>query len=116
MIIQTAREARTIGFTVFIITDLNQSHNPKLQEGIPQESLMQFYYDLADKEKNFSIKSTDLANEYFPGTKDQPHLTIQFSKWLNENECINETTLKTFGPITVSKSFFIRWYTVMILF
>jgi len=85
-LITTAREARHHGFSVFIITDLTQSHNKNLQEGKPKETLMRYYYNLADQENIFSIKSTDLSEEYFA----EDGLYIQYSDWLDEKECIKK--------------------------
>jgi len=86
IVLEVAREAHQIGFSVFIITDLTQSRNSTLQEGTPLESLMKFYYDLADNEKIFSLKTTDLSDEFYP----EPNFTIPFPKWIDEDGCIKE--------------------------
>jgi len=86
-VLETAREAKNLGFSVFILTDLTQSRGGTLQEGQPLESLMKFYYDLADNEKIFSSKTTDLSNDFYKG------FSIPFSEWLDEDECIKQEAL-----------------------
>jgi len=91
-IIKTARQARALGFSVYILTDLTQARDLNLKEGPPRESLMRYYYNLADEEDIFSLKTTDLSEEYFAVNG----LSIPFKKWMDEDGCVNTHTLEEF--------------------
>jgi nicotinamidase-related amidase len=110
-IIETAREARLLGFSVFILTDLTQAYDEKLREGAPKESLMRYYYYLADEQKIFSIKSTDLSEEYHA----QKGLYIPFSDWMEKNGCIKKENVEKFRDTLQGKVPIIRLYLILLI-
>jgi hypothetical protein len=110
-VVRTAREARQLGFSVFILKDLTQARDERLREGKPRESLMRYYYHLADNENIFSLRSTDLSEEYFA----EDGLYMPFSDWLDDRECIKKETVAKYHSIIGNKSSYIIWY-AMILF
>jgi nicotinamidase-related amidase len=110
-VIATAREARSQGFSVYILTDLTQARNEKLREGIPRESLMRYYYNLADNENIFSLKSTDLSEEYFANEG----VYIPFSDWMEKNGCIKKENVEKFRDTLQGKVPIIRLYLILLI-
>jgi len=111
-ILSTARIGKKLGYSVIILTDLVQAREEKLKEGEPRESLMRFYYNLALKQDIFSLKTTDLSEEYHSDNE----IYIPFSDWLDDNQCIKKETVEYYRRLMYGQSFITTTYLILLLF